>query len=249
MNCAPITVTGGGGKKRDAAPSGSGGDTSSPSGALPDLFVANLASINSCRTTPGTDPVYPQAGPYVEKPGTKNNFAEITVKSGACTASGGGSDAPGSGNGNGNGGGGSDGNPSNGGSGSGGGSVAPGPGAGHGGSGSGSPNNGGGGGAGSAPPTTTTPAAAPAPTTLVSSTMTGTAPTAPAPTTGGGGLSGACGEEGVFNCVAGTSFQQCASGQWSALQAMPSGTKCKLGQSSTLWNRGEPRARAVRRMW
>lgn len=238
MNCAPITVTAGGGssssssKKRDAAPPGGGG--TSPSAALPNLFVANLAGINNCKTTPGTDVLYPQPGPYVEKLGTKNNFAAIHVDGGSCTAGGGGSDAPGSGSGSGGGGGGGgDGSPGNGG-------------------GSGSPNSGGGG------ASATTPAAPPTPTTVVSgssssSSSTGAAPTGGAPSSGGGGgggggLSGACSEEGVFNCVGGTEYQQCASGRWTALQAMPAGTTCKLGQSSTLWNRAAPRPRPVRRM-
>ena len=52
---------------------------------------------------------------------------------------------------------------------------------------------------------------------------------------GSGGMSGACSPEGVYNCLGGTSFQQCASGSWSPIQPMPAGTSCKVGQSQGLW--------------
>lgn len=50
----------------------------------------------------------------------------------------------------------------------------------------------------------------------------------------GGAQSGACTTEGTFNCIGGTSFQQCASGTWSVVQQMASGTKCTPGQTQTL---------------
>jgi hypothetical protein len=49
MNCAKITVTG----------DGKGFDG-------PDVFVANLASVNSVKTVLGTDVIYPDPGPSVE---------------------------------------------------------------------------------------------------------------------------------------------------------------------------------------
>ncbi|KAK3940465.1 hypothetical protein QBC46DRAFT_459002 [Diplogelasinospora grovesii] len=82
-------------------------------------------------------------------------------------------------------------------------------------------------------------AGAPAATT---SAATAAQPTA-APAAGGGagggasgsGLTGACSPEGTFNCVSGgKSFQQCASGQWSVVQPLASGTSCTGGQSATL---------------
>ncbi|CAG8952903.1 hypothetical protein HYFRA_00007617 [Hymenoscyphus fraxineus] len=63
------------------------------------------------------------------------------------------------------------------------------------------------------------------------------APSAPASTgsTGSGSaLSGKCASEGQWNCVGGTSFQQCASGSWSPVQPMAGGMQCESGQSSTL---------------
>lgn len=72
MNCAPLTVTAGSAKakakaRRDAT-------------LYPELFVANLDAINSCKTTPSTDPVYPDPGPNVEKllTGTTAAFASVT---------------------------------------------------------------------------------------------------------------------------------------------------------------------------
>ncbi|KAG4035417.1 hypothetical protein MFRU_001g01860 [Monilinia fructicola] len=49
-----------------------------------------------------------------------------------------------------------------------------------------------------------------------------------------GGLTGACTSEGMFNCVSGSSFQQCASGTWSVVQPMAAGTTCKTGQTMNL---------------
>ncbi len=58
MNCAPITVTGGKTRRDTAA-----------AAALPNLFVANLASINDCKTQLTADVVYPDPGPNLVKPG------------------------------------------------------------------------------------------------------------------------------------------------------------------------------------
>lgn len=69
------------------------------------------------------------------------------------------------------------------------------------------------------------------------------APAAPSPASGSGGASGgengACTEEGIYNCVGGSSYQRCASGKWTALEQMPGGTKCAEGKSNNLWARGE----------
>ncbi|APA11763.1 hypothetical protein sscle_08g065330 [Sclerotinia sclerotiorum 1980 UF-70] len=42
---------------------------------------------------------------------------------------------------------------------------------------------------------------------------------------------GACSAEGMFNCISGSSFQQCASGSWSVVQNLAPGTVCTSGQS------------------
>ncbi|KAI1190107.1 hypothetical protein F5B17DRAFT_131611 [Nemania serpens] len=60
----------------------------------------------------------------------------------------------------------------------------------------------------------------------------------PLPGSGSGsGLTGHCTTEGMFNCIDGTAYQQCASGIWSPLQPMPLTTKCAPGQTMTLWGR------------
>ncbi|CAI7626115.1 unnamed protein product [Penicillium glandicola] len=49
-----------------------------------------------------------------------------------------------------------------------------------------------------------------------------------------GTLTGTCSTEGEWNCISGTSFQRCASGTWSAVQQMATGTQCSTGQSMEL---------------
>ncbi|KAI0484232.1 hypothetical protein GGR56DRAFT_15100 [Xylariaceae sp. FL0804] len=49
-----------------------------------------------------------------------------------------------------------------------------------------------------------------------------------------GKKTGACTQTGDWNCIDSTSFQRCASGQWSAVEQMAAGTKCKPGVSSNL---------------
>ncbi|PMD28893.1 hypothetical protein L207DRAFT_264998 [Hyaloscypha variabilis F] len=44
----------------------------------------------------------------------------------------------------------------------------------------------------------------------------------------------ACTTEGMWNCIGGTSFQQCASGTWSVAQPLAAGTSCTAGQSMAI---------------
>ncbi|OAA68283.1 hypothetical protein SPI_00478 [Niveomyces insectorum RCEF 264] len=286
MNCAPITVTAGSKKKRQ--PSLDGGDepltARDAAAALPNLFVANLASINSCKTTTGTDPLYPDPGPNVQKPSKMStNFqAPAGTNCFPLGATGSSSSSSGSSSGSSS----SGGCGSNCGSDSGNSTTTVGSSSGNStdeGAGTGA-NGGGSGGGGGVFATATTPAAAAAPTPDNSTTpatgnttdtdpmtMTTTAaappppppaeettpaaqttPAAPAQATtpaassgttssgsSGAGLSGACTDEGTFNCVGGSSYQQCASGAWTALQPMPAGTTCQEGESATLWARDD----------
>ncbi|KAK0634481.1 hypothetical protein B0T17DRAFT_649675 [Bombardia bombarda] len=84
-------------------------------------------------------------------------------------------------------------------------------------------------------PTSTAAAA----TTLQTATKSSSA-SLPAGTGSSSGSTGAfavgeaCTDEGAWNCIAGTSFQRCASGSWSAVIAMAAGTKCTAGVSDTL---------------
>ncbi|RYO79839.1 hypothetical protein DL766_003926 [Monosporascus sp. MC13-8B] len=101
--------------------------------------------------------------------------------------------------------------------------------------------------------TATAPTSAPvveAPTTVVSSP-------AAAPTNGAGNgagnggaagvLTGACSPEGTFNCIDGTSFQQCGSGVWSVATLMAPGTQCTPGQSTSMSVVAAGKKRSARR--
>ncbi|KAI1823368.1 hypothetical protein F4861DRAFT_337129 [Xylaria intraflava] len=93
---------------------------------------------------------------------------------------------------------------------------------------------------------TATPSSTAAPTTTAAATINTSAPSSspappastpastPASGSSSGALSGACTTVGMWNCIGGTSFQQCGSGQWSPMTAMPAGTSCKPGQSMDL---------------
>jgi hypothetical protein len=288
MNCSPIRVTGGAAKKREAEPEHEMMTLATREATLPGLFVGNMGDLNDCKTVPGTDPVYPNPGAFVQKPGTSPNYADVA---GNCIAPG------------------TQENSATGSGGGGGGEEAPTeeppaedtpteeppaettppadpP-------------------AETTPPveeeapattekpaetttkpaagdplpsanfpsgfiTTTSPAAGAgggdsndgmfkttskekAPATTAAPPKT-TPPTTPPPTTdggsgsGGAGLSGACTEEGTFNCIGGSKYQQCAAGAWTALQDMAGGTTCAEGKSATLWARDVRGGRLHRRM-
>ena len=262
MNCAPVTVTGSSSKREAEAPAIAikERDTS----ALPNLFVANLASINSCKTTTSTDVVFPDPGPNVSKPSTMTTNFQSPAGSNCFPL--GGSSSGGSSSG----------------SSSSAAAAASAPAA------TASAATGATTFATSATPATVAPvsssksiggvfvtvstpaagttsaaAATSAPaavsTTAIATPSAGTTSTAPAATSsagngtssggssGGSGLSGACTNEGTFNCVGGSQYQQCASGSWTALRPMPAGTTCQTGESNTLWARGAARARRIRR--
>ncbi|KAI2473785.1 lytic polysaccharide monooxygenase [Annulohypoxylon bovei var. microspora] len=79
-----------------------------------------------------------------------------------------------------------------------------------------------------ADPTTSAPQA-----TATASTGSGSSSGSGSSTSSGSVLTGACTSEGTFNCL-GSSYQQCASGQWSVAMAMAAGTSCSAGQGTTL---------------
>ncbi|RYP25894.1 hypothetical protein DL768_011658 [Monosporascus sp. mg162] len=99
---------------------------------------------------------------------------------------------------------------------------------------------------------TAAPTSAPvveAPTTVASSPVA--APTNGAGNGAGNGgaagaLTGACPTEGTFNCIGGTSFQQCASGVWSVATPMAPGTQCTPGQSTSMSVLGAGKKRSAR---
>ncbi|AEO71776.1 uncharacterized protein THITE_2124610 [Thermothielavioides terrestris NRRL 8126] len=234
MNCAAVTI-GGSSSKREADEVEKRA-SSTPFSQRPPVFVANLN--NGCTVAEGVDVEYPNPGPDVVKSGSK--LGPPQGNCGATSSSGSGS---GSSSGSGSG--------SSSGSGSGSGTSAPSSAA-PATTAAASPA------ASSSLPggvfvtvpsqaATSTTAAAAAPTTLVVSTV---ASSASAPiatgTTGSGSGSGssgssaggfapgtACSNEGQWNCINGTTFQRCASGVWSAVQAVAPGTSCTAGQSDS----------------
>ncbi|RYP06434.1 hypothetical protein DL764_003170 [Monosporascus ibericus] len=255
MNCAPITVTGGAAKRNVETPHKCNETAGAADEAfllprqngLPELFVANIAGINDCKTEPGTDPEFPNPGAVVERPNTAASFAKVEGTN--CVPKGGSDSGSGSGSGGGNGGDGNGNGNNNGG------------------------NNNGGNGNGVYLPSPTSTAVVDEPTSFLTIPIAGpttTGDAAPAPTaeptgddsappattdapvnppesgsgSGSGGLSGPCTEEGMFNCD-GTSFQQCASGSWTAMQALPGGTSCSTGISADLWARDDSK-RSIR---
>ncbi|KAK3684810.1 hypothetical protein B0T22DRAFT_199017 [Podospora appendiculata] len=107
----------------------------------------------------------------------------------------------------------------------------------------------------------TAPAAQPAPTVSTGGGSTGGGSSAGGSTGGsssGSGSAGsasgaqaagsACSVEGQWNCVGGTSYQQCGSGTWTPIMAVAAGTKCTPGLSSaiTIVAGGKTRRIAVR---
>ncbi len=89
-------------------------------------------------------------------------------------------------------------------------------------------------------PQPTTSAAVPTSAPVVEAPTSASSSPAAAPTAGSGlgsivgALTGACTVEGTFNCIGGTSFQQCGSGIWSVVTNMAAGTECTAGQSTSM---------------
>jgi len=73
MNCAPVEISGSGGSEAGLA-------------ALPDMLVANIASMGTCATTEGTDIEFPNPGSDVE---TAEGTVNLGPPTGQCAAGGG----------------------------------------------------------------------------------------------------------------------------------------------------------------
>lgn len=219
MNCAPITVTGGS-SKRDAAPV----EVEKRSSSFPAMFVAN---INGCTTKEGVDIRFPDAGDVVEYGGNPSNLAASGEAACAGTPAwtvGAGASSP---------------------------STGAGAGAGAGVSVSVS--------IGATVGATATPTAEPEPSSsepaesqgapgvfaptsaavVPSQPTASAAPSSPSSASGSdsgsssssGALTGSCSPEGIWNCIDGSSFQRCASGQWTLPMQMAAGTQCTAGQT------------------
>lgn len=224
MNCAPITVTGGSGK-RDADAENSGFTKRAPS--FPPMFFANIPQ-KDCGTTEGYDLKFPHPGDSVVngKPPVSSSLKLPTgtacpgmangTPTGAGAANTGGVFAGGASPASGS----AAAEPSS--------VVTATP------SVASSPTS------VSAPvivASTTTPNASAVATSspaVVASSSATPAPASSGTTSTAGALTGACTSEGDWNCIGGNSFQRCASGSWSAAQTMAAGTTCQSGQSATL---------------
>lgn len=213
MNCAPITVEPAL-QARDEPTSANAVSKRDLPDDLPDMFVAN---INGCMTKEGVDIRFPNPGKSVDLLGAVTNLLGLGQP--ACE----GGPGPGA----------SVASPAD--------SATPSP-------------------AASTPAASSAPAPEPEaptqPTSAVPAIFIPTASPEPAPVaesspapavvpssspappnesgSTSGGLSGACNQEGAWNCLGGTSFQRCASGVWSEVIQMAAGTTCTAGQSDSL---------------
>lgn len=220
MNCAPVTVQGGSSKRaeEEAAVEKRGGN-------FPGMFVAN---VNGCTTPESKDLRFPDPGDDVEYNGTPSNLMSQGEKSCTGTAKfGGGS----------------------GGSGGSGASVSASVGI----------NVGGGGGAAAtqsassggfaADSGSSSSSSAPAPTQPAASgssssssgsdsgSSSSSAPSSDSSSSSSGSSSGAaqsgsCDKNGAWNCIDGSTYQRCASGQWTEAQQMAAGTECSPGEDA-----------------
>ncbi|OJJ48958.1 hypothetical protein ASPZODRAFT_60375 [Penicilliopsis zonata CBS 506.65] len=231
MNCAPITVYSGSSSsaspsKRAVSNTAKKADTVEKRTTYPTMFVAN---INGCTTTEGYDIRFPDPGDVVEFDGEPSNLQASGAA--ACT----GVSTPW---------GGSSATAASGASSSTAAAVAP----------AAVTSAVGGGGteiavtssvatAASEPTSTSAaweePSSVPSQTAAVitsasTPTSSSSASSSSSSSTSSGVLTGSCSTEGEWNCIEGTSFQRCASGEWSAVEEMAAGTECTTGQSDEL---------------
>ncbi|KAI1329366.1 hypothetical protein F5Y16DRAFT_108042 [Xylariaceae sp. FL0255] len=83
-------------------------------------------------------------------------------------------------------------------------------------------------------------------TPVLSPTSASSAPVQSGSSNSSGAMTGPCTDEGAWNCIGGSSFQRCASEQWSAVQPMAAGTQCTPGISDTLSQVKRRRDRVLR---
>lgn len=226
MNCAPVTVQGGSSKRaeEEAAVEKRGGN-------FPGMFVAN---VNGCTTPESKDLRFPDPGDDVEYNGTPSNLMSQGEKSCTGTAKFGG----GSGGSGGGGGGGASVSASIGVNVGGGGGAAATQSASSGGfaADSGSSSS-------SSAPAPTQPAASGSSSSSSGSdsgssssgSSSSSAPSSDSSSSSSGSSSGAaqsgsCDKNGAWNCIDGSTYQRCASGQWTEAQQMAAGTECSPGE-------------------
>jgi hypothetical protein len=221
MNCGPATITAA--TKKRYAPNAATSKNTKRQSSFPGMFVANLASVNSCTTIAEFDYEYPNPGSNVQK-SADGNFGSGTssgIVGSNCEV--GGSDAEAS-------------SPTA--------TAAAAAGSSSAGASSAGASSASAGifatGTASVPAAATetvspVPAAASSPPASVASAAPA-APSSSSTTTSGAVVAGAaCTPEGEWACSAdGTSYQRCASGVWSVSMEMAAGTSCTPGVSDTL---------------
>lgn len=241
MNCAPISITGGSAKREEQEDFEARNTTqlverdTAAFNALPNMFTANIGT--DCKTVDSQDVKFPAPGNSLDMDGAA---APVPPTGDSCGKVVAGGSAPSSGSGSGSSASTSAAGPS----------VKPT---------ASSPGIPGGVFATVAPSaapaqSTAAPVAAPSPVVSVappasppssvapvaSVVAPAPAPIASAPSTGTSGGAGAqpagsaCTSEGMWNCIGGTSFQQCASGTWSVVMQVAAGTTCAAGQSAAI---------------
>lgn len=235
MNCAPVTVQGGASKRAEET------TPLEKRSNFPGMFVAN---VNGCTTPNSVDLRFPNPGDDVEYDGDASNLMKEGTEACSGTPSfGGGSGGSGSGSGS---------SPTS--------SAEPSPaisaslgvslGLGGGTAPTQASGSDGSGGIFAEASSSSEPSA-PAPTQSAappaqpsssssSSSSSGSSSGASSGSSSGssssssGALSGPCDSEGAWNCIGGSSFQRCASGQWTEEQQMAAGTECNSGQGQNL---------------
>ncbi|KAL5047333.1 hypothetical protein BDW71DRAFT_179885 [Aspergillus fruticulosus] len=223
MNCAPITISGGPSTKRSDV-----GPVEKRSQNYPPMFIAN---INGCKTEENTSPRFPNPGSVVDSYNEAHLIADASnvCHKGSPTwgtagfSTGGGSVQP-TLEGNSAGASSTPAAPTEATTATSGTATAP------------SVSIGG---AVAVPDFTGEPAAAvPTPSSTFVSVAAPTAAPTSSPSTStnsaAGALSGSCTDDGAWNCVGGSSFQRCASGTWTDVQILASGTECTPGQNMNL---------------
>lgn len=230
MNCAPIDITAAS-SKRSEEEENLVRDISqlmerdqAAFNALPDMFTANIKNIgnDACATKETIDLVFPNPGSSIDKPGLQANYGPPV---GTCVGGSGSSGSSGSAS-----------------------SAAAAPTA--------STSTAAQGGVFA---TTAVSSSAAVATTMATSTTAAAVASSAAPVasasaspaassgaTGAMTAGSACTPEGLWNCIGGTSFQQCASGTWSVVQSLAAGTQCTPGQTTAIDITASKVKRAIR---
>ncbi|KAF8847900.1 hypothetical protein BDZ45DRAFT_306588 [Acephala macrosclerotiorum] len=233
MNCAPVSLTASSSKRSDEDELMARNYTmlmerdTAAFNALPDMFVANIN--NGCGTQDSTDLLFPNPGDSVEQDGTATSTALATPTGTGCgkAVSGGASATAGAT--------------------SAAASVATSAAV----VASSSPaatggvfatvaSSAGASMATSAPVASSTPVASAVSSARASTPVASSSTAASTGSTGTTGTGSAiaagttCTTEGEWNCISGTSYQQCASGTWSVVMKLAAGTSCTAGESTNI---------------